>query len=234
MTIIDGQEFCSACNRTLVDFTLMNDEELKEALAKLAGTKSCGAFRDDQVTLSAKQKFVQRLRQVASLTIALFSMKAASAKAGDGVVPASHNEEEAMSSEQDTLSADSKFFKGRLVDNKKFDGVGYQYIYLTNAEGQILQKAETDGDGLFLFDLTQVADSENLRIVTDMYGFKNTSIPVKASKATFNYLVVNEEMDIELNSELELSLMKKMVHREKRLFFPNMRGSNIRRVYGAF
>lgn len=46
----DKGRFCQVCSKTVVDFTSLNDEEVKNYFLQQAGKKTCGRFRSDQLT----------------------------------------------------------------------------------------------------------------------------------------------------------------------------------------
>jgi hypothetical protein len=51
--------FCSVCSKTVVDFTSLSDEEVQNYFLKQAGQKTCGRFRNDQ--LSDKEDPLKKL-----------------------------------------------------------------------------------------------------------------------------------------------------------------------------
>lgn len=51
--------FCSVCSKTVVDFTSLSDEEVQHYFLKQAGQKTCGRFRNDQ--LSDKEDPLKKL-----------------------------------------------------------------------------------------------------------------------------------------------------------------------------
>ena len=42
--------FCNVCSKTVVDFTTLNDEEVQNYFLSNRGKKTCGRFRNDQLT----------------------------------------------------------------------------------------------------------------------------------------------------------------------------------------
>jgi hypothetical protein len=42
--------FCAVCSKTVVDFTSLSEEEVKNYFLKNSGQKTCGRFRNDQLT----------------------------------------------------------------------------------------------------------------------------------------------------------------------------------------
>jgi hypothetical protein len=42
--------FCKVCSKTVVDFTILNDDEVKNYFLSNHGQKTCGRFRNDQLT----------------------------------------------------------------------------------------------------------------------------------------------------------------------------------------
>jgi len=46
----DKGRFCQVCSKTVVDFTLLNDDEVKNYFLQQVGQKTCGRFRSDQLT----------------------------------------------------------------------------------------------------------------------------------------------------------------------------------------
>ncbi|MEZ4805732.1 MAG: hypothetical protein R2852_09685 [Bacteroidia bacterium] len=48
MTEVKNGKFCASCSKTVVDFTLMSDQQILDFLALNAGN-SCGHFKPDQL-----------------------------------------------------------------------------------------------------------------------------------------------------------------------------------------
>lgn len=50
MTSNEQGAFCSVCSKTVVDFTALSDEEVQNYFLHKKGEKTCGRFRNDQLT----------------------------------------------------------------------------------------------------------------------------------------------------------------------------------------
>lgn len=50
MTPNEKGAFCGVCSKTVVDFTTMSDEQVKNYFIDNAGQKTCGRFRNEQLT----------------------------------------------------------------------------------------------------------------------------------------------------------------------------------------
>lgn len=71
MTPNEKGRFCGLCNHTVVDFSTMSEEEIKEYFRCHSGQKTCGRFRDTQL-LTQRTKRVS-FKQVAVWCFALIS-----------------------------------------------------------------------------------------------------------------------------------------------------------------
>ena len=49
MTPNEQGRFCGSCQKAVVDFSAMNDKELLEYIANVAGYTACGRFSNDQL-----------------------------------------------------------------------------------------------------------------------------------------------------------------------------------------
>lgn len=51
----DGEDYCKACQTTIIDFTNLNQEEIIAILKQQPG-KACGKFYSDQLLIDEKTK----------------------------------------------------------------------------------------------------------------------------------------------------------------------------------
>ncbi|HTL80649.1 MAG TPA: hypothetical protein VL651_03030 [Bacteroidia bacterium] len=234
MTIVEGEHFCSSCNRLLIDFTRMNEEEMKQALMKLVGTKACGMFRPENVQLTIKQKFIHRLRQVASFSIALFSVKAVQAKNIHQPIPATHNEtEQAVGTYAAAVDSAANKYYGKLIDEKDLEAIGFVDVFLQDANGNEVATVTTDGNGIFEFDLPADSSIADYRIKIVDYGYKTTTVKVDAKHRALTDIELKEHYD--LSFDWNFPTLKRLTRKEQHALFPRM----ARRMYhpvmmGAF
>jgi hypothetical protein len=72
-TLIGGKEFCSQCQTTIVDFTVMSDEEIRSYLAAKPGSV-CVKIDSDQLKRVKGRKSVLRQQVAVAATAALLSL----------------------------------------------------------------------------------------------------------------------------------------------------------------
>ena len=80
MTPNQQGKFCSQCSLTVVDFTKMNDSEIKEYFLHHYGQKTCGRFQNDQLhEQPSNEKLpwysrIEKYYRISSLRTALLSL----------------------------------------------------------------------------------------------------------------------------------------------------------------
>lgn len=72
MTPNEKGAFCGVCSKTVVDFTVMSDEQVKNYFIDNAGQKTCGRFRNEQLTPENDE-----LKNVLTMSIPLWKKIAA-------------------------------------------------------------------------------------------------------------------------------------------------------------
>jgi len=56
MTPDKNGRYCHSCNKVVVDFTLMSDDEIKNYFKQVSGTGTCGRFSYDQVQVERTKR----------------------------------------------------------------------------------------------------------------------------------------------------------------------------------
>jgi len=85
MTPAESGKYCGACEKVVVDFSKMNDVQIKQYFTDYATQKTCGRFLDSQLerplvvpSLTAYNKFINRLNQIPVARTILFFLTSAS------------------------------------------------------------------------------------------------------------------------------------------------------------
>lgn len=60
MTVAENGRYCLSCDKVVVDFSKMTDQEIRSYFLRNAGKKCCGYFRSEQVASGARGKLWSR------------------------------------------------------------------------------------------------------------------------------------------------------------------------------
>jgi hypothetical protein len=174
MTYTEGHYFCGSCDRLLVDFTHMSNEQLQQTLMKLAGTKSCGAFRADQIELSLSQKIVRHFRNVAAITIALFAVKPMKSQT-DTTIKDPGGVMTIVAPSTDTTYG---VVSGTISNAKTGDSIERIWIYVLDRNGERVDYTYTDSDGWYEIDLRSFSLTDILSLLVTDRHFKDVELPL--------------------------------------------------------
>ena len=114
-TLVDGKEFCSQCQTSIVDFTVMTDEEIRAYLAARPGSV-CVKIDSDQLRRVKGQQSTLRKNLALAATAALLSL-----------ATESHAQTDTVKTEQvaNSSSSDASPAAGIGSDTSKVASEGY-------------------------------------------------------------------------------------------------------------
>ena len=188
--------FCSSCQKTILDFTAMEDNEILQWFASQQGS-ACGRFRPDQLNrpmVSPPEK-KSRWRYWHYLIAGLLFSSEVSAQTKSASVPMSQHIYPAPDTR--TLMGDTLMFaktklstdsiRGRVMDENGRPVV-YATIMYSKAHGTV-----TDNSGNFSIPVNKVSQQATLYITA--LGYKSDSVAVK------QFLAVDQTQLIVLKTE---------------------------------
>ncbi|UZR96601.1 carboxypeptidase-like regulatory domain-containing protein [Chondrinema litorale] len=206
--------FCVSCQKNVIDFTKMTDEEIQQFFLNKP-QYACGRFHPDQlktysITSIPKNKFGWKLLKAGfiSLSLLLLNKKESLAQSSSKIEVIGQEEEYKNQQSGDTTNSFS--VKGIVmseVDNEPLPGV---YIF----NGEIQETAITDLDGNFELKNVKAGD-----VITFSYiGFKEEKykIPKQVDSELINVTLKN--VFLVLNAELLGEVAISEVYSEKSLF----------------
>lgn len=163
MPVVHGGRLCTACARTIVDFTAMSDEAIARTHA-FSDAPICGVYRDDQLqphlTRAAKKSALPHPAAFSLLSLLL--MEPATCLQAQGtpleqVLPDRDPKAPAEVRDSASVQRERVIVHGRVMEqlDKGLEPVPFALI---SARGTDLM-AQTDFEGNFSLDLTQIADT---------------------------------------------------------------------------
>jgi len=145
--------FCESCQKNVVDFRQMSDQQLLDYLAEAKG-KTCGRFRPDQIKTytttypSPKYFGLNALRNsLAALSIVLLSKSAAISFPIKQPTLIYLQESPNLESYDQYTTGDKHYVSGTVLDNSTKEGLPSVSILLKGTKISV----QTDLDGFFTF-----------------------------------------------------------------------------------
>lgn len=186
MPVVHGGRLCTACTRTIVDFTAMSDEAIARTHA-FSDAPVCGVYRDDQLrprlTRAAKKSALPHPAAFSLLSLLL--MEPATSLQAQGtpleqVLP--DRDPKAPAEVRDSVSVQRErvIVHGRVTEqlDKGLEPVPFALI---SARGTDLM-TQTDFEGNFSLDLTQIADTTTtVDLDVTFIGFQRQSRTIDLS-----------------------------------------------------
>lgn len=187
--------FCQSCQKEVVDFTGMSDQEIRDYFQNVSGS-TCGRFKNSQLrqyecappklTLPSGLTRNTGLVGISLLSILPFANIRAQIKTHPQVNQAEIGD---TTTEQDSVVTDSEqpvLFSGVVTDAATGERIPFANVYLDDHSAG----TSTDIDGQFTFPVPLSAgDVLNINFI----GYEN-----------LKYVVTSEDMDIRLKRELRL------------------------------
>lgn len=213
--------FCSACNKTVIDFTKASDTEILDFL-KSKPTHACGRFRADQLKLYSYSRDLKKINPgfmllkagLLSLLVTLLSKPATAQR--EIVKPVAEVSTLTKSGEKESTHERAYTVSGVVVDEFGEFIPGVNVILKGTARG-----TTTDADGRFSF--TDLSEGDVLIFAFIGFNTKEYKVPKRAEAANIN---ITLEMDISVLGELAVneiyethpSVLKRLLTKVKSMF----------------
>ncbi|WP_298396610.1 carboxypeptidase-like regulatory domain-containing protein [Flavobacterium sp.] len=181
--------FCKSCNKSVIDFTKMSDEEIIKYFSDQK-VKTCGLFLDSQLKSYsdvAKQKlnpFLSSIFGLSLLSILAFTTSYAQEKSSKSEVV--QKEKTAVSKESNQMDSNDKFTVSGIVSNE-IGPLADVNIYVKNKNISV----QTNSQGKFTFPQQLTTDDV---LIVSYIGYKNQEIKVSRQ---------NQSDTINLNIKLD-------------------------------
>jgi CarboxypepD_reg-like domain/Secretion system C-terminal sorting domain len=186
--------FCGACQKTVLDFTAMEDNEILQWFAAHRGS-TCGRFRPDQLNrpMITTRENKTHWRYWHYLIAGLLFSSEVSAQTKPAAPPTSQHDNNILLGKIKAMPEPKNFtdsIRGRVVDANA-NSVVYATIKYDNAHGVV-----TDDYGYFSISLSKVSPQATLYITA--VGYKSDSIAVAKFLAANqpNLIVLKMEANI--------------------------------------
>lgn len=171
MQRVPGGVFCSHCQHTVKDLTVLNENEFADWKKKTNGEKACGIYRKDQYKLPAKQ-WLFPLKFAAATFLAFFATK----KSGAQTAPVALPLPETDSSKTLSIHSDSVMYNvtGKAVLEKDNSPCAYLHIRVIY-DGRTIASTLTEADGSFVLHISGL-EGQSYRIEASSFEYKELVI----------------------------------------------------------
>ncbi len=194
----EGGRFCLHCQKTVVDFTAMTDQQIATIVTQKTGI-GCGRFRQSQLDRSLQSSLAphSRGRFWGLLTVGLLEYQAAQSESITSLslhstsVQASGSERKAESSEPESVvSADSsRIVSGRVVDHTSNQALcGASVVIKETRTGMYVDK-----DGNFQLKIPADHSLEQLTLQVTFIGYVTQEIRLGPSSRNVVDIRLNED-----------------------------------------
>lgn len=187
MMPLEKGRFCNSCNKTVIDFTNMNDRQLAEFFKKPVNS-ACGRFQPGQLNrnILIPKKRIPWVRYFFQFTLPAFliSMKAGAQKnrpiVGDTTICTNVSSEEKTIGKIGFMAVEKKpadrikEIQGKVIDDKGLAVPFATVLIKGSPNGTICDK-----NGIFKLS---VKDQRNIILVANAVGFTGSEIHVSESK----------------------------------------------------
>ncbi len=186
MPVVPGGRLCTACARTIVDFTAMSDDAIARTHA-FSDAPVCGVYRDDQLrprlTRAAKKSALPHPAAFSLLSLLLVDPATDLHAQGtplEQVLPDRDAKVPAEAMDSVTVQGERVIVRGRVMEQLD-KGVEPVPFALISVRGTDLM-TQTDFEGNFSLDLTDVADTTTTVDLDVTYiGFQRQSRTIDLS-----------------------------------------------------
>lgn len=186
--------FCRSCQKEVIDFSDMSDEEIRAYFSKTNSRNFCGSFRESQLKNyeSSKRRSYSLLKMV---TIgSLLTVSPVTIMAQQKETPKTHQSQTGQKENPEVISPEFRTIKGRILWRPDSSAIIGATVLL---EGTKIG-AITDLDGYFSFDIPSSVKEQWL--VFSYYG-------MKTERRNLHFLpdetlIVTLEEDLEVLSEV--------------------------------
>ena len=206
MTPTEIGKFCSSCQKEVIDFSVMSDQEIRKILTKSKETP-CGNFKNTQLNRPIvdglpKNRSLIWLKYAASLFLAFQGTNAISQTTNTTVSPNSENK-----TASDTIKKIE--ISGIVYDSITCEGLFDKMIFL-KCEDVIQRICKTDSTGKFKFIDVQL--TEDIKYYSIVFNKRNSEYKkVEISLLDFfktNEIILSKKRDITIeNKERELTVV---------------------------
>lgn len=162
----EGGRYCALCERTIIDFTNMSDDEFIEYLTSHQFKISCGIFRHDQLNRDFAFQKTRPFFRFPTLNkwVAAFFLLPLSLPQGFAQTKQANTQQLATKTNSNTPIQ----LNGKLVANDSINGIADIEIQLLDSNHLVLQTILTDQNGKFNFHIPaeRMHDTVHLRAQT--------------------------------------------------------------------
>lgn len=184
MTITERGRFCSACQKDVIDFSSLPDDEVLAILRGLKGLPSCGMFAAGQLN----RPLAQRTRNVPVTTFLRSKLVAATLLLQSIVINATSYARNPIKAEQMPIAPVSKdsmlVVTGRLLDAYTQTPVAAIQLSISCDTANVI----TDADGRFTFRLKQPFTATSFYIYPSKENVDDTFVVERAQVDVNDYL----------------------------------------------
>ncbi len=176
MTLLPGGRFCGNCNKSVVDFTSMSEQQVLQFLLR-QNRSICGRMRTDMVNRPLRIHTPPRSWQKIRLLGALVSGLAVAGSAAAQQAPPPPPPIELSCSIDLNLpdGADRRLITGRVTDEKGQILIGTTIALMDN-KSTLITGTISDVDGRFSLQIP--THSKNLRLEFSYMGYEKKNIPL--------------------------------------------------------
>jgi hypothetical protein len=208
MTPAEKGRFCASCQKTVFDFTALNDRQLMEVLKNQKQGSHCGRFRAEQLnrTLEAPRHGLPWLRYFFTVAIPAFLAGREAKAQGAFMVKAPVETYKKMSSDMDTSKPSETTKKirltGRVLDHQNNPYPGASVLVSGTTIGIVADPA-----GCFKLDLP-AQHEQILELSFSAIGYMTKNVPIRFSSQTEISIgdIVFEEADVALKGEIVIMM----------------------------
>ncbi len=204
MASSDMGRYCNSCEKTVIDFTKMTDQELKDVFNKIGKEKVCGRFRENQLdrtitdpTLTAKRTWIPSA--LLSVFLMFGQYEIASSQENRTIQTVKIPSKQASQKEEDkTVSSNNKssIIKGRVIDFETEEGVPGVTVALKNTEIKVL----SDPKGLFSLEIPENRSNQSFIIIFRAIGYQSKELEIDTQDIA-SMVVLKLEIDTTTLSE---------------------------------
>lgn len=201
MTPVEQGRFCGACQKTVVDFSAMSEEELLDHVFKVAGQQTCGRFSNHQLNADIKVKENKRQILWAYVWNLLFAslLTTESYARGESSImkkPDVHFSDRSSGidavavTKQDTVP-NNKLVQGFIIQSKTNKPVPYAYVMIKGSSKGVV----CDKKGEFRM---MIESNNTVTLEVSCVGYKSQTLAINESSPVQNISVLMDEAITEL------------------------------------
>jgi hypothetical protein len=178
MSRVEQGRFCKSCQKTVTDFTEMDDEGLVAFLSENKTTEACGRFRPDQLTKTKVRPLPVRIfnyyiRYAAVSVLALFFPRNSQAQ---------EEKNSAIAEDGNRLPPVVKdvyndsivyLFHGKVTDAMNGQALDFATITIHRGDSKPIQVGYTDYNGNYRVEVATLKAEEGFRMVISRKSYKD-------------------------------------------------------------